>query len=152
MRGQILRGDSILTLTTNFSRVMRVSTDADVFPAPSVEHSVMISRRGRGRSRGHDFGGHGSFEGGRGSYGGRQSGRDKGPRQCKYCRRNNHISEKCWGKFGRPEWAQLVDIVSPTYSGATHVPSSIPPGGSSGSSTVVLSQEKYDRLRQLELS
>ena len=37
VRGQILGGDSILTLTVTFSRVMRVSTRADVFSAPSIE-------------------------------------------------------------------------------------------------------------------
>ena len=48
MRGQILRGDDILTLTVTFSRVMCVSTVADVSPALSVEQSAMIFRRGRG--------------------------------------------------------------------------------------------------------
>ena len=37
VRGQILGGDSIPTLTAIFSRVMRVSTGADVFSAPSNE-------------------------------------------------------------------------------------------------------------------
>jgi len=35
----------------------------------------------------------------------------RGPRQCKHCARNNHISEKCWEKFGCPEWAQLVMLI-----------------------------------------
>ena len=52
---QILGGDNIPTLTVNFSRVMRVTTGADVSPAPSVEQFTMVSRRGRGRSRGRDF-------------------------------------------------------------------------------------------------
>jgi len=73
VRGQILGGDSILTLTATFSRVMRVSTRADVFSAPSIEQSAMVSGHGRGRGR--DFGGRGRrfVGGGRGSYGGRQS-------------------------------------------------------------------------------
>ena len=66
MRGQILRGDSIPTLTVIFSRVMRVFTGDYVFSAPSIEQSGMISGRSRGPSRGRDFGGRG-----RGSYGGK---------------------------------------------------------------------------------
>ena len=59
VRGQILRGDSILTSTATFLRVMRVSTRADVFSAPSIEQSAIVSGRGRSRGRGHDFGGRG---------------------------------------------------------------------------------------------
>ena len=48
MHGQILGGDSILTLTSTFSRVMRVSTGSDVSSAPSIEQYAIISGRGRG--------------------------------------------------------------------------------------------------------
>ena len=62
--GQILEGDNIFTLTTTFSRVMRVSTGADVSHAPSIEQSVMISGRDIGRDRDHGVGrGYGSFGG-----------------------------------------------------------------------------------------
>ena len=75
MRGQILEGESIFTLIATFSRVMQVFTGADVSPAPSIEQSVMISKRGRGRGRCRDFKGrgHGSIGGGRGSVGGGQT-------------------------------------------------------------------------------
>jgi len=53
---------------------MHVLTRADVSPAPSV-----VFGRGRGRGRDHDFGGRGSFGGGCGCYGGRQSDFNKGP-------------------------------------------------------------------------
>jgi len=58
-------------LTFTFSRVMRLSTGADVSSAPSIEQSAMVSRRGR--SHGRDFGGRGrEFVGGeRGLYGGK---------------------------------------------------------------------------------
>ena len=80
MRGQILGGDSIPTLTVTFSRVMRVSIGADFSSAPSIEQSAMVS--GRGRDRGRDFGerGRGFIGSGRGSYGFRQSASEKGPR------------------------------------------------------------------------
>ena len=66
VQGQIL-GDSILTLTATFSKVMRVSTRANVFSAPSIEQSAIVFGRGRDR----DFGGRGCWfvGGGRGSYG-----------------------------------------------------------------------------------
>jgi len=118
---------------------MRVSTRADVSPAPSVEQFTMVpgGDKCRDRSRGHDSGGCGSFGGEHESYGGRQSGFDKGPRQCKHCGKNNHISKKCWDKFSWPEWAQLVDTNSPTSDGATHS-SSFTSSGSSSSSAMVL--------------
>jgi len=101
VRDQILGENSIPIMTTTFSRVMRVFTGADVSPTLSIEQLAMISRLGRGRGSDCDFGrGRGSFGGDRGSYGGRHGSFDKGPRQCKYCRRNNHIFEKCWEKFG----------------------------------------------------
>jgi len=79
VQGQILRGDSILTLTVTFSKVMCVFTEADVSPAPFIEQSNMISGRGRDRCRGRGryFGEHGSFRGGHESYDGKQSGFDK---------------------------------------------------------------------------
>jgi len=84
-----------------FFRVMRVSTRVGVSTASSIEQSVMAF--GRRRGRGCDFvGGCSSFGGGRGFYGDRQIVGDNGPRQCKHCGRNNHISEKCWENFGRP--------------------------------------------------
>jgi len=60
VQGQTLGGDSNPTLTTNFSRVMRVSTGAEVSFTPSIEQSVMISKHDRGhnhdRDCGRDFG------------------------------------------------------------------------------------------------
>ena len=90
-----------------------------------------------------DFGGHGSFEGRRGSYGGRHGGFDKRLHQCRHCGKNNHISKKCWEKFVCPEWAQLVDTDSTTAGDIAHAHSSTP-SGSSDSSTVILSQAEYN--------
>jgi len=50
VRGQIPRRDSILTLTTTFSRVM--STGVDVSSASSIDQSAMYF--GHGRERGRD--------------------------------------------------------------------------------------------------
>jgi len=126
---------------------MRVSTGSDVLSAPFIEQFAMIFRRGRGRGR--DFGGRerGSVRG-RGSYGGKQNASEKGPRQCRHCRRSNHISEKCWEKLGQPEWAQLSESDPPASCGTPRVSSSAHPG----SSTVVLLREEYDRLCKLEFS
>ena len=40
--GQTLGGESILTLTATFSRVMRVSNGSDISFASSIEQSAMI--------------------------------------------------------------------------------------------------------------
>jgi len=92
VRGQILRGDNIPTLTATFSRVMCVSIGDGMSSGPSIEQSawfpgvievavvVMIVIL-------EDVD---PLEGGRGPYGGRQSGFDKGPCQCRHCERNNH--------------------------------------------------------------
>ena len=78
MRGQILGRDNILTLAATFSRVMRVSSGADVTTAPSIEQFAMASGRGRGRGREHYFRGRrGSFGGRRASYVGRWTIGDK---------------------------------------------------------------------------
>jgi len=56
--------------------------------------------------------------------------------------RSNHISEKCWAKFGRPEWAQLSESYSSTLRSTqdySSTSSTLPE-----SSTVVLAQEEYD--------
>jgi len=155
MWGQILGKDSILMLTVTFSRVMHVSTRAAVSFASFIEQSAMYSGcdRGCGRDYGHDrkFGGRGSFRAGHIFTDGNQSTPDKGHRHCKHCRRSNHVSEKCWEKFGRPEWAQLVDFDPSALCDTRHVPSSAHPGPSS-SFTVILSHEEYDRLRQVEFS
>lgn len=29
-----------------------------------------------------------------------------------YCGRTNHISRKCWKKFGKPDWANIVPLAS----------------------------------------
>jgi len=125
----------------------RGSTWGDASP---IEQSAMYSGRDRGRGRDRDFWKNGSFEAGRSVTGDRQS-TDKGPRHCKHCGQSNHISEKCWEKFDRPEWARLANSDSPIPDNTPHVASSTHTS-SSGSSTVILTQEEYDRLRQLEFS
>jgi len=66
-----------------------------------VENFAMIAgRHGRGGGRGRDCG-HDS-RGGRGH-------EDKSPRHCAHHGRNNYTSHKCWNKFGKLEWAQVVD-------------------------------------------
>jgi len=50
--GSDLGGDNIPTLTATLSRIMRVSTGADVTTAPSIEQSAMTSGHGRGHGHG----------------------------------------------------------------------------------------------------
>jgi len=107
----------------------------------------MISGRDRGRGHGCDFGLR-TWIRWRWMWILWKSVSEKGPQQCRHYERSNHISEKCWEKFGCPEWAQLSDSSSPAPCGTPQSFSSTIPG----SPTVVLSQEEYDRLRQLEFS
>ncbi|XP_020261846.1 uncharacterized protein LOC109837879 [Asparagus officinalis] len=148
VRGQILGGDTIPSLTATFSRVMQVSTgvssDTSAPSPPSVDQSAMFSSRGRGRGRGRGR----DSVGGRGSFSGRQGDSDRGSHQCGHCGRTNHISEKCWEKFGRPQWAQVADAESTRLPISTTIssdPATIVP-------TIQISQADYERLRQLELS
>lgn len=84
--------------------------------------------------------------GGRGSYGGRQSEFDKEPHRCTHCGRNNHIAEKCWQKFDKPEWAQLTTgdfitpagIASPSSTASSEIP------------TVQISHADYEQFMQLQ--
>jgi len=95
-----------------------------VSPASFIEQSAMLSKNGRSRSRGrgHDFGGRrGPFGGNCGSNDGKQTRGDKKSKQCKHCKRNNHISEKGWEKFGHPEWAQLADADTSVPGDTAHV-------------------------------
>ena len=105
-----------------------------------IEQSVIVSGRDGGRGRDHEFGGRDSFEGDCGSYGGRHNIIDKGPRQCKHCRKNNYISEKCYEKFGHPEWGQLADADTFALGDIAHIHApSANHSDFSGSLTVVLS-------------
>ena len=99
----------------------------------------MVSECGRGHGRDFEGQGRGFIGGGRGSYGVRLSASKKSPRQCRYCGRSNHISEKCWEKFDQTEWAQLSESDSSaprsTSQDYSSTSSTIPE-----SSTVVLTQ------------
>jgi len=143
VRGQILGGDNIPTLTATFSSVMHVSTGPDATTAPSIEQFAVVSGRGRGRGLGRDFVGRGSFGGGCGLMVVDRLLVIRGSGNI--C--NDHISEKCWEKFGHSEWAQLVDTDTHPSGDITYAPApSVTHSGTSGSPTVVLSREEYDRL------
>ncbi|XP_020258205.1 uncharacterized protein LOC109834580 [Asparagus officinalis] len=111
-----------------------------------MDQSAMFSNRGKGRGRGRDRGR--DSGGGRGFFGGRQGESDKDSRQCGHCGRTNHISEKCWEKFGCPQWAQVADTESTNSSISTTTSG----GPAVTAPTVQISQADYERLRQLELS
>ena len=75
------------------SRVRRVfmGGDSSSTAASGVENSAMVARgSGKGGGRGGDSGG------------GRGHG-DKNQLHCTHCGWTNHMSDKCWDKFGKPE-------------------------------------------------
>ncbi|XP_020255709.1 uncharacterized protein LOC109832716 [Asparagus officinalis] len=123
-----------------------VSSDTSAPSLSSLDQSAMFSSRDRGRDRGHGRGR--DSVGGRGSFSRRHDNSDRGSRQCGHYGRTNHISEKCWEKFGRPQWAQVADAES-TRSPISTTTSSKP---AATIPTVQISQSDYERLRQLELS
>ncbi|PIN01521.1 hypothetical protein CDL12_25970 [Handroanthus impetiginosus] len=86
VRDSLLASDSVPALSNALSRVLRVATAGSSGPQSplTTENSAMAG--GRGRS----------------------STESKGTRYCTYCGRTNHISEKCWVKFGKPDWANAV--------------------------------------------
>ena len=90
-------------LLTILSRVRcdAMSGNSSSTTSSGLENFVMIVKSrcrggGHGRGHGHDSGG------GRG-YG------DKGPCQCTHYGRMNYMSDKCWDKFEKSEWAQVID-------------------------------------------
>ncbi|PIN06910.1 hypothetical protein CDL12_20528 [Handroanthus impetiginosus] len=101
VRDSLLASDTVPSISNALSRVLRVASagSSGALPLTTTENSAMAIRGcGRGSSRG------------RGGQGGRSHGStdSKGPRACIYCGRTNHISEKCWIKFGKPDWANAV--------------------------------------------
>ncbi|KAL0386536.1 UNVERIFIED_CONTAM: hypothetical protein Slati_4545400 [Sesamum latifolium] len=119
-RNSLLSSDSVPTLSNALSRVLRISTGSTL--APPLYETFALAIRGRGSSRGR------SSRGGRG----RDSHISRGPRYCEHCGKTYHISEKCWNKFGKPEWANAL--------------SSEPNVSVLESDQVSLSREAYERL------
>ncbi|KAG6385467.1 hypothetical protein SASPL_154302 [Salvia splendens] len=106
LRDSLMASDDIPTLSNALSRVLRVSTGRT--ESTSFDNSAMSAR-------------------GRGSYGGcgRGQGRGRGPgrgfhdRLCDHCGRSNHESDKCWKKFGKPDWANNIEFAAPSSSSTT---------------------------------
>ena len=94
IRRQILGGDTILELDVAFSRVLRITIGA---PSSYTDQSAMVSTsHGPGHVRG------------------RSSRSGWGNRRCEHCDCSNHVSKKCWAKFGRPEWTQQASVETST--------------------------------------
>lgn len=90
MCGHVLGVDNVPSLSSTFSWALRVSTGTSTLL--SDQFTTVSSTKGRGHGRGR----------------GRTSRGGCGSRKCDYCRRSNHTSNKCWDKFGKPEWTRLL--------------------------------------------
>ncbi|KAG6431871.1 hypothetical protein SASPL_103441 [Salvia splendens] len=106
LRDSLMASDDIPTLSNALSRVLRVSTGRT--ESTSFDNSAM-SARGRG-----SYGGLG-----RGQGRGRGRGRGFHDRLCDHCGRSNHESDKCWKKFGKPDWANNIEFAAPSSSSTT---------------------------------
>ena len=112
LRDSLMASDTIPTLSNALSRVLRVSTGRT--ESTSFESSAM-SARGQG------------LYGGRGRGQGRGRGRGRGfhDRLCDHCGRSNHESDKCWKKFGKPDWANNTEFTAPSFSSTTDASTSV---------------------------
>ncbi|GFP99655.1 hypothetical protein PHJA_002109600 [Phtheirospermum japonicum] len=96
VRDNLLSSEAIPALSNALSRVLRVATGCpESNPSTPSENSAMAicshwSSRGRCGGRG------------------REVDSSKGSLSCVHCGRSNHASEKCWAKFGKPEWANAI--------------------------------------------
>jgi hypothetical protein len=130
IRGQILAADTLPTLQQTFNKALWVhSAMGRGHGAHSYEETALAVTRGNSHSRNSDRGR------GFGRGGSRQ------PRvSCIHCGRQNHISEKCWAKFGRP----------PTLPSATaHLATSTPSSSTATQAPqegIRVSQADYDEL------
>ena len=111
------------SLSTTFSQVLWISTGV---PTMHTDQSVLVSY-GRGWDQDHGRGKGCDFEGGHG-YG-------RGDQKCNHCGHINHVSKKCWTKFGKPKWTQH-----------TTLPSDSSPSTTDMAYKVTILQAEYDRL------
>lgn len=110
-KNQILAGADLPSLNAAFSRLSRISVDAD--PIPENDDRVALSAAvssgsslARGRGRGRTLSGR---------VGGRSGGK-KEDRHCKFCHKKGHTEDKCWKKHGKPDWASKQDLSPATSS------------------------------------
>lgn len=109
-KNQILTGADLPSLNAAFSRLSRISVEAD--PIPNNDDSVALSAAvssgsslARGRGRGRTLSGRG----------GGRSGSNKEDRHCNFCHKKGHTEDKCWKKHRKPDWASKQDL-SPATS------------------------------------
>ncbi|KAF9594484.1 hypothetical protein IFM89_031602 [Coptis chinensis] len=140
-KDRILAGETIPMASQALSRLMRKKQENIVTLPHPMGSSTLISSgfcggRGSGSGRGNVCGNRGGGRGGRGNL---------GNLKCTFCGRTNHLEDRCWKKYGKPEWANqvfeesytsnafvpLAGGVSPTSSSAVslspHVVSPPPP-------------------------
>ena len=127
IRGQILTGDRVPDLPSIFSSALRVSTGTPSKDGSASTSTAMAAHTPRGQD---------SKRGGRPPKG---KGRNSFP-PCIYCGKMNHLPEKCWKQFGKPEWAN--NVVSSSTSA--------PPPSTEGSSTPTLfTSAEIEALKRL---
>ena len=91
---QIISQSSLLNVNEAFYRKQNVATmlsQSSPVPLDNAAFASAFGGRGRGRGRGS-----GASHGSRGS-----RGRN---RYCHYYHKTNNLPEKCWMKFGKPDW------------------------------------------------
>ncbi|PIN26488.1 hypothetical protein CDL12_00753 [Handroanthus impetiginosus] len=86
IRDSLLASDTVPSISNTLSCVLRVASAGSSASLPPInnENSALAGGRSRGSTD------------------------SKGPRAYICCGRTNHIFEKCWIKFGKPDWANAV--------------------------------------------
>ena len=134
LRGSLLSGDHVPSITTIFSAALRVMTGMPSLPLSSAPSdtpppSAMIVSAPRARD---DGGLPPRFHGNRPHFG---RGRNLFP-PCPHCGKQNHPANKCWKQFGKPPTAQAV-LTPPT-----------PPNIPTPQYHATLTPAEYDALRR----
>jgi hypothetical protein len=136
LRGQILTTDTLPTLQQTFNKVLLVhSTMSRCHGTQSHEETALAVTTQSTRGTSHFHGSSRGQDTSRGS-----SRQNRVP--CIYCGCQNHISEKCWAKFGRPP-----TLPSPTaHLAATSSNPSTPAVTQASLDGIRISQADYDEL------
>lgn len=116
----MLTGTELPNLNTVFSRLSRIPIQSEE-SVEVVENSAMLSNT---RAPSNSGRGRGTGQGGSTRGGGRNTSRkEEKYAHCEYCHVTGHTEDKCWPKYGKPDWVKQSSNVSsiPTTSNVASI-------------------------------
>ena len=129
---QILFGKDIPTVSETYARVRRAAISSS---GVKDERSAFFGHYDTPQGERCDHSSRWGTYNGRGSRGGRNGGRGRGPRKCTHCGCTNHTLDFCWKLHGKPAWANHA-----TVDGDNSTPIS--------EEQVLISKAEYDSILQ----